>query len=227
MACMEDDAIGARLTVFREREIDTAPASWWRWSVQHWRARTRVLAWTRAWHPWPSPQRLSRDLSRKVKEQSAAGPATLGQGSCPGGGQTVVLEDPNVWGMVKNHKLARSTATAAWLLLGGCWRPRLSPWPRGEEHQPLGARLPSLLGLWAQGGEEELAVRAWRGSACGTEPHRDVNAARKILAAGLGERLDACGGERWTRVVASGSEAGTHLNQEVRRCTACEKESTP
>ena len=37
--------------------------------------------------------------------------------------------------------------------------------------------------------KKALSVRAWRCSACGAEDHRDVNAARNILAAGLAERF--------------------------------------
>ena len=39
-------------------------------------------------------------------------------------------------------------------------------------------------------------------------------------AAGLVERLNACGAESKTSVLASGSEAGTHLNQGVQPCAA-------
>ena len=69
-------------------------------------------------------------------------------------------------------------------------------------------------------GKKNLAVCAWRCSACGTEHHRDVNAARNILAAGLAEGSNACGAESKTSVLASGTEAGTHLNQGVQPCAA-------
>ena len=131
--------------------------------------------------------------------------------------RTVVLEDPNVAGMVKNHKPACSVADAGWRLprmlleskarMDGGEVKIISRWqPVSQTCSTCGHR----------DGKKSLAVRAWRCSACGTEHHRDLNAARNILAAGLGERQNACGAESKTGVPASGSEAGTHLNQEAQ-----------
>ncbi|MYI88205.1 MAG: hypothetical protein F4074_06455 [Synechococcus sp. SB0672_bin_10] len=61
------------------------------------------------------------------------------------------------------------------------------------------------------------------GSTCGhsdgKKPFR-VRAAWNIRAAGLAERLNACGAEGLTGLSASGSKAATHLNQGVQPCTA-------
>ena len=150
-------------------------------------------------------RRLGRDLNRKAKGSSNRQKARLRLAKAHATvadqrldhlhklstrlireNQTVVLEDLNVSGMMRNRKLARAIADAGWRLLR----------------------------------KKALSVRAWRCSACGAEHHRDVNAARNILAAGLAERLNACGAESKTSVLASGTEAGTHLNQEVQLCPA-------
>ena len=56
-----------------------------------------------------------------------------------------------------------------------------------------------------------LGCIQWTCPACGTVHHRDVNAARNILALGRRERLNACGtGARPPLTVAAGAEAGTH-----------------
>jgi putative transposase len=55
-----------------------------------------------------------------------------------------------------------------------------------------------------------LSVRKWT-CPCGSTHDRDVKAAKKILAAGCAERVNACGDAvRPPLVVAAVDEAGTH-----------------
>ncbi|MCY4235613.1 MAG: zinc ribbon domain-containing protein [Cyanobacteria bacterium MAG CAR2_bin_4] len=46
-----------------------------------------------------------------------------------------------------------------------------------------------MFSLRGGGSRNDLSVRRWRCSVCGAEHHRDVNAARSILPAGLAERF--------------------------------------
>ena len=133
--------------------------------------------------------------------------------------QTVVVEDLNVAGMLKNRKLARSIADAGRRM----FRTLL------EYKRKLHGRSVKTVSRWEpisqtcsecgqRDGRKPLSVRVWKCSSCGAEQDRD--AAKNILAAGLAERLNACGAESRTSVLVSGREAGTRLNQEVQRCTA-------
>ena len=133
------------------------------------------------------------------------------------GNPTVVPEDRNGLGMVKNRKLARAIVDGCWRLL----RMLLEAKARlhGGEVRIISPWAPTSPACWACGhrdGKKALSVRTWRCSACGAEHHRDVNAARNILATALAARFNACGAERKTSVLASVSEAGAHLNQGVQ-----------
>jgi putative transposase len=102
--------------------------------------------------------------------------------------QTVVIEDLNCRGMVRNHRLARAISDAAWyemrsMLQYKCtWYGRelivVDRWfPSSKRCSSCGVVQASL----------PLSARTWRCS-CGAVHDRDVNAARNILAAGLAER---------------------------------------
>jgi putative transposase len=106
--------------------------------------------------------------------------------------QTVVIEDLNASGMVRNHRLARAISDAAWSQLRSMleyeadWYGRsviaIDRWyPSSKtcsECRYLLDRLP-------------LTVREWTCPGCGTTHDRDANASRAILAAG--RAVAACG----------------------------------
>ena len=135
--------------------------------------------------------------------------------------QTVVLEDLNVSGMMRNRKLACAIADAGWRMLRALLEAKAEQ--QGRRVVSINRWLPTSRICSACGhgeGTKDLSVRAWKCSACGAEHDRDWNIAQSILAAGLAERLNACGVESKTDLSASGSEAGTHLNQGVQLRTA-------
>ena len=109
--------------------------------------------------------------------------------------RTVWIEDLNVAGMVKNRKLARSIADVGWRLL----RTLLAPKAR------MDGPTVQVVSRWQP--------TSWTCSACG---HRHGNTACNVPSAALAARVNAWGAERKTSGLASGSEAGTHLNQECR-----------
>ena len=104
----------------------------------------------------------------------------------------ICLEDLNVAGMVKNHKLAESIHDASWsnfvsmLEYKAAWYGRtivkISPWyPSSQICSSCGYR----------SGKKTLDIRAWTCANCGAEHDRDINAAKNILTAGTAEL--ACG----------------------------------
>jgi putative transposase len=116
--------------------------------------------------------------------------------------QTVVVEDLNVNGMVRNHTLARAISDAAWsellrqLTYKAHWYGRnlvkIDRWyPSSKRCAACGHVVDRL----------PLSVRTWACPACDASHDRDVNAAVNILAAGLA--VTVCGdGVRPPRAVA-------------------------
>jgi putative transposase len=105
--------------------------------------------------------------------------------------QVICLEDLNVAGMIKNHKLAKHIADASWsefvrqLEYKAIWYGRtiskISPWyPSSQICSSCGDR----------GSKKALNIRKWQ-CICGMEHDRDVNASINIKTAGLAEL--ACG----------------------------------
>ncbi|WP_330274461.1 transposase [Lentzea sp. NBC_00516] len=106
--------------------------------------------------------------------------------------QTIVIEDLNVSGMVRNHCLARAISDASWsqfrslLEYKAAWYGRslitVDRWfPSSKTCSTCGQLVDSL----------QLNVREWTCRGCGCLHDRDVNAAQNILAAGLA--ATACG----------------------------------
>lgn len=109
--------------------------------------------------------------------------------------QTLVIEDLNISNMVKNHKLARAISDAAWhdfrsmLTYKADWYGRnlvvVDQWyPSSKVCSACGHRVERM----------PLNIRSWVCPACNTTHDRDVNAAMNLVAAGLAETQNACGG---------------------------------
>lgn len=106
--------------------------------------------------------------------------------------QTIVVEDLNIRGMVKNHSLARAISDASWSEL----MRQLSykaEW-YGRKLVKVDRFFPSSKTCSACGhllNKLPLQVRSWECPSCGATHDRDHNAARNILAAGLA--VEVCG----------------------------------
>ena len=106
--------------------------------------------------------------------------------------QTIVVEDLNIRGMVKNHSLARAISDASWselmrqLSYKAEWHGRKLVkvdrfFPSSKTCSSCGHLLNKL----------PLQIRSWECPSCGATHDRDHNAARNILAAGLA--VEVCG----------------------------------
>ena len=105
--------------------------------------------------------------------------------------QTIIVEDLNVIGMLKNHNLAKSISDASWsefsrmLKYKADWHNRtftkVSRWlPSSQICSSCGHR----------GSKKALSVREWVCSECGAIHDRDINAAKNINTAGQAEIND-------------------------------------
>jgi putative transposase len=105
---------------------------------------------------------------------------------------TIVIEDLNVSGMVRNHRLARVISDCGW----GEFRRQLAykcAW-YGRDLIVIGRWYPSSKTCSACGhllAELSLSTRCWTCPSCRARHDRDINAAKNILAAGLA--VSACG----------------------------------
>jgi putative transposase len=99
---------------------------------------------------------------------------------------TIILEDLNVSGMMKNHRLAKSIADASWSNLTGMIGYK-AKWA-GKEVSQIGRFFPSSKLCSCCGHKVEkmgLSVREWSCSFCGTYHDRDLNAAQNIYKEGM------------------------------------------
>jgi putative transposase len=113
---------------------------------------------------------------------------------------TIVIEDLNVAGMVRNRRLARAISGCGW----GEFRRQLEYKCQlyGRELVVIDRWYPSSKTCSACGHlltELSLSTRHWTCPSCRARHDRDINAAQNILAAGLavarGSLGDACGGD--------------------------------
>ncbi|MDB9516840.1 RNA-guided endonuclease TnpB family protein [Roseofilum reptotaenium CS-1145] len=127
--------------------------------------------------------------------------------------QTIVLEDLNVSGMVKNRRLSRAISDLGWrqfrtLLEAKANKVRnfrvINRWePTSQVCSSCGFK----------GGKLDLSIRKWTCLNCGATHDRDVNAAINILVAGgHSETINGRRGECKTSVKGAATvEASTHL----------------
>jgi putative transposase len=136
--------------------------------------------------------------------------------------QTVVLEDLNVSGMLKNRKLARSIADAGWRQFRTLLESKALQYDR--QVVVINRWLPASQVCSTCGhndGKKELSIREWQCPSYGTVHDRDINAALNILAAGLAESQNGRGAaHKSTALVAAGCEAPTQPIAEASPCAA-------
>ena len=125
--------------------------------------------------------------------------------------QTIVIEDLNVSGMLRNHRLARAISDASWSELRHMLEYKAAWY--GREVITVDRWLPSSKTCSACGSRVDampLNVREWTCGACGAVHDRDVNAAINVkTAAGLA--ASACGAPiRPGAVPAQREETGSH-----------------
>ncbi|GGA36532.1 RNA-guided endonuclease TnpB family protein [Okeania sp. KiyG1] len=127
--------------------------------------------------------------------------------------QTIVLEDLNVSGMVKNRKLSRAISDLGWrqfrTLLDGIAEKYGRDFRVINRWEPT-SQICSNCGF--KGGKLDLQVREWECLNCGAKHDRDENAAINILVAGgQSETKNGRGGKRKTTAkVAAACDTSTH-----------------
>lgn len=132
--------------------------------------------------------------------------------------QTIVIEDLNVRGMLKNHSLARAISDAAWCEMRGMLEYKCHWY--GRQLVVVDQWYPSSKVCSACGhhvGKLQLNVREWTCPSCGTLHDRDVNGAKNLLA--VGQAVTACGaGVRPQRDMSRTGRPA--VKQEARQATA-------
>ncbi|WP_330202434.1 RNA-guided endonuclease TnpB family protein [Cyanobacterium sp. Dongsha4] len=131
--------------------------------------------------------------------------------------QTIVLEDLNVSGMVKNRKLSKAISDMGWRTFRTMLDTKSVMY--GREFIVIDRWIPTsqvCSNCGFNGGKKELNIREWTCINCGVVHDRDVNASKNILVAGgHSETQNGRGaGRKTTTMVAVGDEASTH--REIR-----------
>jgi putative transposase len=127
--------------------------------------------------------------------------------------QTIVLEDLNVSGLMKNRKLSRAISDLGWRSFRTMLEAKSEMYGRDfriiSQWEPTSQRCSCCRQI---GGKKELSVREWTCLFCGSVHDRDKNAAINIkVAGGLPENKNGRGGRSKTASnAASSSEASTH-----------------
>ena len=127
--------------------------------------------------------------------------------------QTIVLEDLNVAGLVKNRKLSRAISDLGWRQFRTYLEAKAEKFGREcrviSRWEPTTQRC-SCCGKI--GGKKDLSVREWQCLFCNAFHDRDINAAANIkVAGGHSETQNGRGGKRKTSIKeAASSETLTH-----------------
>jgi len=137
----------------------------------------------------------------------------------------ICIEDLNVQGMVRNHRLAKNVADASWgtflnmLTYKAEWNDKKVV--KIDRFYPS-SQTCSVCG-YVNKGTKDLSVREWECPACHAHHDRDVNAAINILRVGLNQytsagTADYTGGEGVRAVL---SESHSSAKPEARKQSAC------
>ncbi|MDY7007883.1 MAG: RNA-guided endonuclease TnpB family protein [Cyanobacteriota bacterium] len=133
--------------------------------------------------------------------------------------QTIILEDLNVSGMVKNRKLSRAISDLGWRKFRTLLEGKAEKYGRDlrviSRWEPTSQQC-SCCGF--RGGKLDLQVREWECLNCGAKHDRDENAAINILVAGgQSETKNGRGGKRKTSAkVAAACETSTRRGATAR-----------
>ncbi|MGD1699715.1 RNA-guided endonuclease InsQ/TnpB family protein [Dapis sp. BLCC M229] len=133
--------------------------------------------------------------------------------------QTIVLEDLNVSGMVKNRKLSKAISDLGWRTFRTFLEGKAEKYGRNfrviNRWEPTSQKC-SCCGF--RGGKLDLQVREWECLNCGAKHDRDENAAINILVAGgQSETLNGRGGkQKTTAKVAAACETSTRRGATAR-----------
>jgi len=140
--------------------------------------------------------------------------------------QTVVLEDLNVSGMVRNRRLSRAISDLGWRQFRTLCEAKAEKYGREfriiNRWEPTSQKC-SYCGF--KGGKLDLSVREWKCANCGAYHDRDINAANNLVAGGQSETENGRGGKHKTSAKEAVStpkgaysvrEASTHQNSSAQ-----------